>query len=60
MFVGFGLCGLALSNLTVWLLAHVMPDLESKLVSVIVVFVWNFGTSRLIVFRARQQNPGDS
>lgn len=57
LFIGLGLGGLALSNIVVWSLTHFMPEIASKLASVVVLFVWNFGTSRLIVFRARPSRP---
>ncbi len=53
LFVVLGLGGLALSNLTVWSLSNVMPVIMCKLVAVVGLFVWNFGTSRTIVFRTR-------
>ena len=55
LFAGLGLGGLALSNLVVWSLTHVMPEIMGKLVSVVALFVWNFGTSRMIVFRPKQR-----
>lgn len=52
-FIGLGLGGLALANLTVWSLTHVMPVIMCKAIAVFVLFVWNFGTSRMIVFRPK-------
>ncbi len=57
LFAGLGLGGLALSNLVVWSLVHFLPEIVSKLASVAVVFIWNFVTSRLIVFRAKPGEP---
>jgi putative flippase GtrA len=51
LFVGLGLGGLALSNIAVWSLTHLMPEFASKVASVVVVFAWNYVTSRMIVFR---------
>lgn len=53
LFAGLGLGGLALSNLTVWSLRNVMPVIMCKLVSVVGLFAWNYGTSRMIVFRTK-------
>jgi len=51
LFVVLGLGGLALSNLVVWSCSQVVTEIVSKLFAVVVLFIWNFGTSRLIVFR---------
>jgi putative flippase GtrA len=44
------LAGLALSTLLVGLLAHMLPPLVAKLISVPIVFVWNYLASRFWVF----------
>jgi putative flippase GtrA len=50
LFLVLGLIGLGLSNGIVWSLASYVPEIIAKLLSVGVLFVWNFGTSRFIVF----------
>jgi putative flippase GtrA len=50
-FVLFNLGGLAISNLTVYLLAEVMPPMIAKLGAVGATFVWNYLTIRRFVFR---------
>lgn len=53
VFVTLGLVGLGLSSAVVWSLAFLMPEIVAKILSVGVLIVWNFGISRLIVFRDR-------
>ena len=53
LFLALGLIGLGLSNIVVWSLAAYIPEIFAKLLSVGILFVWNFGTSRFIVFHAR-------
>ena len=50
LFLALGLIGLGLSNIVVWSLATYIPEIFAKLLSVGILFVWNFGTSRFIVF----------
>ena len=50
-FVLFNLVGLALSNLTVYLLVVYMHPIISKLYAVGVTFIWNYATNRYFVFR---------
>ncbi len=50
LFLALGLLGLALSNIVVWSLSAYISEIFAKLWSVGVLFVWNFGTSRSIVF----------
>ncbi len=45
-----GVVGLGLSNGIVWSLALLMPEIAAKLLSVGVLFVWNFALSKLVVF----------
>ncbi len=53
MFLALAFGGLTLSNSVVWWLSHSIPDIVSKLVSFVFIFVWNYSTSRLVVFRRR-------
>jgi len=54
LFLALGLIGLGISNLAMWSLAAYVPEIiVAKLLSVGVLFVWNFGTSRFIVFGAK-------
>ncbi len=50
-FIALGLIGLMLSNIIVYSLAAIMPEILAKLLSVIVGFLWNFCTARFFVFR---------
>jgi putative flippase GtrA len=52
-FLLLGLVGLALSNIVVWRLAVYLPEIVAKMLAVVVLFAWNFGTSRLLVFKVR-------
>lgn len=52
LFIALGLLGLALSNIVVWSLSAYISEIAAKLWSVGVLFIWNFGTSRFIVFPA--------
>lgn len=54
MFLLLGLVGLAISNAVVWFLAYAVPEIAAKVLSVGALFVWNYATSRLIVFRANK------
>lgn len=54
LFLSLGIVGLGLSNLVVWALAAYLPAIVAKLLSIGVLFVWNFGTSHYFVFRAKQ------
>jgi putative flippase GtrA len=51
-FVALMLAGLALSTLLVSLLATVLPAPVAKVLSVPVIFVYNYLAARLLVFRA--------
>jgi putative flippase GtrA len=53
VFLVLGLIGLGLSNIVVWWLAAYVPEIVAKALSVGVLFVWNLGTSRFIVFQAK-------
>jgi len=53
LFVGFSLIGLALSNLTVWSLAHVIAPVLAKACSIGVTFLWNYWASDRFVYRGR-------
>ncbi|MCG8492429.1 MAG: GtrA family protein [Sneathiellales bacterium] len=50
LFLILGLCGLALSNLVVYILAIWIPAIAAKLIAVFVSFIWNYLTSRKFVF----------
>ena len=50
-FVAFNLGGLAVSNLTVFVFAKIVPAIVAKLGAVGVTFVWNYLTIRRFVFR---------
>jgi putative flippase GtrA len=50
LFFVLGIVGLALSNAVVWGLASMMPEFIGKILTVGVLFLWNFAVSRLIVF----------
>ena len=52
------LVGLGLSNLTITILAEVMPALLAKFFAVGVSFAWNFWSSRRFVFNARRKRAG--
>ena len=54
LFLAFGLIGLGLSNGCVWLLASYVPEIAAKLMSVGILFLWNYATSRIIVFNAKE------
>lgn len=56
LFLGLGLCGLALSNFVVYILASWIPALAAKLFAVFVSFVWNYLTSRKFVFKKVHQS----
>ncbi|MBO0663020.1 GtrA family protein [Jiella sp. MQZ9-1] len=49
-FAGAMLCGLGLSTLLVLLLSTLVPALAAKIISVPLVFLWNFAISRWWVF----------
>lgn len=53
LFFALGLIGVGLSNLVVWSLAAYMPEIFAKLVSIGVTLVYNYSTSRFIVFPNR-------
>jgi putative flippase GtrA len=50
-FLASNLAGLVLSSLLVALLVLVLPPVAAKIISVPLVFVWNYLVSRLWVFR---------
>ena len=52
LFFALYLVGLGLSNLTIWILAPLMPALLAKLFAVGVSFVWNFWSTRRFVYNA--------
>ena len=57
LFVGVNLFGLAFSTLLVSLFSTVMHEILAKVLSVPLVFAWNFLTSRYLVFaRASSAN----
>lgn len=56
LFLILGLCGLVLSNLVVYILANWIPAIVAKLFAVLVSFVWNYLTSRKLVFRKTPQS----
>lgn len=53
MFFSLALGGLAISNGVVWSLSQSLSDIAAKLISFVFIFAWNYGTSRLIVFRGK-------
>jgi putative flippase GtrA len=50
-FLASNVAGLALSSLLVALLVLVLPPVAAKIISVPLVFIWNYLVSRLWVFR---------
>lgn len=54
LFLALGLIGLGLSNGFVWLFSSYVPEIAAKLMSVGILFLWNYGTSRIIVFSAKE------
>lgn len=50
-FLASNIAGLLLSSVLVGLLVLVLPDVAAKIVSVPLVFVWNYGLARFWVFR---------
>ncbi|MEO0972879.1 MAG: GtrA family protein, partial [Pseudomonadota bacterium] len=51
VFLGLACGGLMLSNAAVLALSQSLSDLASKLISFVFIFVWNYSTSRFLVFR---------
>lgn len=55
VFVLIGIIGLGLTELLMWLLAQKagLHYLLSKIVTTVLVFVWNFAAKKLLLFRSR-------
>lgn len=55
VFVLIGIIGLGLTELLMWLLARQagLHYLLSKIVTTVLVFVWNFAAKKLLLFRSR-------
>ncbi len=55
VFVLIGVIGLGLTELLMWLLAQKagLHYLLSKIVTTVLVFVWNFAAKKLLLFRSR-------
>lgn len=55
IFVGIGVVGLGLTELFMWLLADKagLHYLLSKIITTVLVFVWNFAAKKLILFRSK-------
>jgi len=50
-FLSFNIVGLALANMTIWLLAFAMPAVAAKILATGVTMVWNYWTNNRFVFR---------
>jgi len=55
VFVGIGVVGLALTELLMWLLSDIsgIHYMISKIITTVIVFVWNFTAKKTILFRSR-------
>jgi putative flippase GtrA len=55
IFVGIGVVGLGLTELFMWLFADKagLHYLLSKIITTVLVFVWNFAAKKLILFRSK-------
>ena len=54
-FVGIGVIGLGLTELLMWLFADKagLHYLLSKIITTVLVFVWNFAAKKLLLFRSK-------
>ncbi len=50
-FVAVAAVGLALSSLTIWLAASVVPVMVAKALAIVASFAWNYAASAKLVFR---------
>jgi putative flippase GtrA len=55
IFVGIGIVGLGLTELLMWLLTGKagIHYLVAKVITTVIVFVWNFSAKKLILFRSK-------
>lgn len=55
IFVGIGVVGLGLTELLMWLFAQKagLHYLLSKIITTVLVFVWNFAAKKLLLFRSK-------
>ena len=55
IFVGIGVIGLGLTELLMWLFADKagLHYLLSKIITTVLVFVWNFAAKKLLLFRSK-------
>lgn len=55
IFVGIGIVGLGLTELLMWLLTDKagIHYLVAKVITTVIVFVWNFSAKKLILFRSK-------
>ncbi len=60
IFVGLNGIGLGISTAVIWLLAGFIGPLLAKIASLVATYVWNYTTSRFIVFRpvSSAKTPG--
>jgi putative flippase GtrA len=56
VYAGLNSIGLGISTAVIWLLVGLIGPIPAKIASLAATYVWNYSTSRFIVFRPTPQN----